>query len=90
MGLKYYAAMRVVYDDELSPLRLLRVIDSTEPINPLVEMAIKGLESHPVNLGPMQALFAVDLPLSQRNICGLEGIAEVADMLQHVTAECVD
>ena len=71
MGLKHYAALRIVFDDELSPLRLLRVLDPSEPINPMVEMAIKGLESHPVSLVQMQALFCVDLQLSQRNVVAI-------------------
>jgi hypothetical protein len=71
MGLKYYAAMRVVYDDDMSPFRQLRVIDPSEPINPMVEEAIMGLESHPTNLVPMQALFCVDVDLSQRNIVAI-------------------
>jgi hypothetical protein len=68
MGLKYYAAMRADFSDELSAASQLKALGPTEPIDAMVKASIMGVEAHPVDLTPMHALFCEQRPLSQRNV----------------------
>ena len=47
MGCIYYAEQRMTFDDESSPLKLLKAVDKTEPMHPLVKKSIEGLEANP-------------------------------------------
>lgn len=70
MGLKYYAAMRATFEDSSAPHKQLQVNGRTEPVEPAVELAIRGLESHPVDLSKLQALFVMEKHISQMTAHG--------------------
>ena len=79
MGLKYYSSMRqVVFVDDASAHSQLRVLDSSQAIDPMVQAAIKGLESHPIDLAAMSALFCVERKFNQRMVVAvLKGLLKL-------------
>ena len=55
----------------MSVMRQLRALDKTEPINSFVRMAVDGVEANPMNLSPLQALYNIETPFSQRNVVAI-------------------